>query len=64
MAYVFETLPADRSQIAIGDPMEVRYWAGKFGCTEEQLRRVVAQVGTSAAHVEQVIDGRNQLVEL
>ena len=64
MAYVFETLPADRSQIAIGDPMEVRYWAGKFGCSEEQLRLVVAQVGTSAAQVEQVIDGSVDLVRL
>jgi hypothetical protein len=64
MAYVFETLPADRSQIAIGDPMEVRYWAGIFGCSEEQLRRVVARVGTSAARVEQVIDGSSQTVQL
>ena len=57
MAYVFETLPADRSRIALDDPMEVRYWAGRFGCTEELLREVVAEVGTSAARVERVIDG-------
>lgn len=57
MAYVFETLPADRSRIEIDDPLEVRWWAGRFGCSEAQLRQVVADVGTSAARVEQVIDG-------
>ena len=64
MAYVFETLPADRSRIEIEDPLEVRYWAGKFGCSEAQLREVVAEVGTSAARVEQVIDGWETPVEL
>lgn len=64
MSYVFETLPADRSRIAISDPLEVRYWAGKFGCSVDQLRRVVAQVGTSAARVEEVIDGRDEKVPL
>lgn len=62
MAYVFETLPADRSQIAIADPVEVRWWAGRFGCSEEQLRRVVARVGTNAAEVERVIDGCDDLL--
>lgn len=57
MAHVFEALPADRSRIDLNDPLEVRYWAGKFGCTEQVLRDVVARVGTSAAQVERVIDG-------
>jgi hypothetical protein len=64
MAYVFETLPADRSRIEIEDPLEVRYWAGKFGCSEAQLREAVAEVGTSAARVEQVIDGWEAPVDL
>ena len=64
MAYVFETLPADRSKIAIGDPQEVRWWARRFGCSEEQLRQVVARVGTQAAQVERVIDGCDDLLPL
>ena len=57
MAYVFETVPAQRDQIELGDPREVSWWSKRFGCNPEQLRQAVAQVGTSAAQVEQLLDG-------
>ena len=42
----------DRKLTALGEEHEVRYWTGKFGVSEEQLRRAVEQVGNSAAEVE------------
>ncbi len=59
MAYVFETLPADRSSIAINDSREVMWWSKQFGCNETQLREAVARVGTAAANVEQLLDGKD-----
>lgn len=61
MAYVFETVPANRSLINLNDPREVSWWRKRFGCNEEQLRHAVAQVGNSAAKVEQVLDGKDIL---
>ena len=61
MAYVFETVPADRGLIDLDDPREVNWWRKRFGCSEEQLRRAVAEVGTSAAKVEQLLDGSDIL---
>jgi hypothetical protein len=57
MAYVFETVPADRGVIDMDDPREVSWWRKRFGCSEEQLRQAVAAVGRSAANVEQLLDG-------
>ncbi|WP_298930028.1 DUF3606 domain-containing protein [uncultured Ramlibacter sp.] len=57
MAYVFETVPAQRDQIELADPREVTWWSKRFGCNPEQLRKAVAKVGTSAARVEQLLDG-------
>ena len=57
MAYVFESVPADRSLIDMDDPREVNWWRKQFGCSEEQLRRAVERVGPSAAKVEQLLDG-------
>jgi hypothetical protein len=57
MAYVFETIPADRGLIDLDDPREVSWWRKRFDCSEEQLRQAVAAVGTSAANVEQLLDG-------
>ncbi len=62
MAYVFETVPAQRSRIDMSNPSEVMYWAKQFGCNEQQLRKAVAQVGDSAAMVEQLLDGQDILV--
>jgi hypothetical protein len=57
MAYVFEALPADRAVINLNDPREVSWWRKRFGCSEDQLRQAVAEVGRSAAKVEQLLDG-------
>ena len=57
MAYVFETLPADRGAIDIDDPREVTWWSKRFGCSPDQLRYAVELVGNSAAKVEQLLDG-------
>jgi Protein of unknown function (DUF3606) len=61
MAYVFETVPADRGTIDLDDPREVSWWSKRFGCSQEQLRRAVEQVGRSAAQVEQLLDGKDLL---
>jgi hypothetical protein len=58
MAYVFETIPRDRGRIDLDDPREVSWWRKRFDCSESQLREAVAQVGDSAAMVEQLLDGR------
>ena len=63
MAYVFDSVPAQRSRIDMSNPSEVLYWAKQFGCSQDQLREAVAQVGTSSAMVEQLLDG-NDLVAL
>jgi hypothetical protein len=57
MAYVFESVPADRGRIDLDDPREVNWWSKRFGCSQEQLRQAVAEVGHTAAHVEQLLDG-------
>lgn len=57
MAFVFETVPAQRNLIALGDPREVSWWSKQFGCSEEQLLEAVAEVGPHAAQVEQLLDG-------
>ena len=59
MAYVFETVPAQRSRIDMSNPSEILYWSKQFGCSEEQLRRAVAQVGDSSAMVELLLDGQD-----
>ncbi len=59
MAYVFETLPASRSVIDLDDPREIQWWSKRFGCSVEQLRSAIAQVGNSAAKVEQLLDGKD-----
>jgi uncharacterized protein DUF3606 len=41
----------DRSRININEPHEVRYWTGRLGVSEEDLRKAVAAVGVSAAQV-------------
>ena len=62
MAYVFETVPADRGLIDMDDPREIQWWRKRFGCSEEQLRHAVYEVGTSAAKVEQLLDGKEIFV--
>jgi len=64
MAYVFETIPRDRGRIDLDDPREVNWWRKRFDCSEEQLRKAVAEVGDNAAMVEQMLDGRRTLITL
>jgi hypothetical protein len=58
MAYVFETVPANRGLVDLDDPREVNWWCKQFGCSQEQLRGAVANVGHYAANVEQLLDGQ------
>ena len=59
MAYVYETVPADRGLVNLDDPREVTWWSKRFGCSPQQLRAAVAEVGNSAAQVEQLLDGKD-----
>jgi uncharacterized protein (DUF4415 family) len=44
--------PADRSRVNVNEDWELRYWTGQFGCTADQLRNAVRQVGPMRADVE------------
>ena len=48
----------DRSRINTSQDFEVRYWCGKFGCTEEELRAVVGRVGNSPEAVEKALKNK------
>jgi hypothetical protein len=50
--------PQDASRVNIHEPWEVRWWCSEFGCTEQQLRNAVAQVGTSADAVRRYLKGK------
>lgn len=41
----------DRQRISLEEDYEVRDWIKSLGCTEEELRKAVAEVGNSAAAV-------------
>jgi hypothetical protein len=45
----------DRSRIALGQPHEVRYWTETLGVSEDELRKVVEEVGNSAEAVRERI---------
>lgn len=62
MSYTFETIPAQRNVIELDNPRELSWWTKRFGCSEEQLRKAVAEVGNSAAKVEQLLDGCDVIV--
>ncbi len=64
MAYIFETIPAQRTVIELDNPRELSWWIKRFGCSEEQLRKAVAEVGKSAARVEQLLDGSDVIVSV
>ena len=42
---------------------ELRYWCGRFVCSEEELKEAVAQVGVSVAKVQRYLDERRQRTE-
>jgi hypothetical protein len=43
----------DRKLIALNEEHEVRSWTESLGCTEEELRKAVAAVGSSAEAVRE-----------
>jgi hypothetical protein len=45
----------DRKRINVNEPHELRRWAQKFGCTEDELRAAVKQAGPMADDVERAI---------
>ena len=48
----------DRGRIDINEPHEVRYWVHRFGVTEEDLRKAVAEVGVSVDRIAEHL-GKN-----
>jgi hypothetical protein len=48
----------DRTRINVNQEHEVRYWSEKLGCTADELRSIVDEVGPMAADVEQRARGR------
>lgn len=45
----------DRDRINLNEPHEVRHWAQKFGCSEDELREAVKRAGPMADDVERAI---------
>ena len=62
MAFVFDTVPANRGLIDMDNPREVAWWTKRFACNESQLREAVDQVGPNAAQVEQLLDGQEYIL--
>lgn len=50
---------ADRSRINVNQEHEVRYWTQTLGVSEDELRRVVGEVGVSADKVREHIRGKS-----
>ena len=48
----------DRSSVRLDQERERRYWAHKFGVTEEELRRAVEAVGPKPSFVERCLRTR------
>jgi hypothetical protein len=42
----------DRTRINTSEDYELRYWSGKFGVSQEQLKAVLKKVGNSVSAVE------------
>jgi len=43
--------PADRGRININDPLELRWWCGRLGCSDLKLMEAVKAVGAAATRV-------------
>ena len=48
----------DRQRISLAQDQDVRDWVGKFGVTENALRRAVERVGDRAQDVQRELEGR------
>lgn len=55
--------PADRSRVNVNESYEVRYWTGKWGCSEADLRAAVTAVGVMATHVETWLRARGKVTK-
>jgi hypothetical protein len=47
--------PADRSRVNVNEDYEARYWANKWGVSQDELRAAVARVGVMADDVERAL---------
>jgi hypothetical protein len=47
--------PQDSSRINLGEAYEVQYWTKTLGCTEQELRDAVAEVGVSVEMVKEFL---------
>jgi hypothetical protein len=47
--------PADRTRVNVNEDYEARYWANKWGVSEDELRAAVARVGVMASDVERAL---------
>jgi uncharacterized protein DUF3606 len=48
--------PQDEARISTSEDWEVRYWTKELGVTADQLKRLVAEHGNSAAKVRAALD--------
>ena len=53
-----KTAPQDASRVNVNETYEVRYWSQRFNVSEEELKKAVAEVGTSANAVEQFFNNK------
>lgn len=47
--------PADRTRVNVNEDYEARYWAHKWGVSEDELRAAVDRVGVMADDVERAL---------
>jgi hypothetical protein len=50
----------DRSRINVSEPHEVRYWTEALGVSEDELRKLVNDVGPIAVDVRNHIAAKNR----
>lgn len=47
--------PQDRSRISTSEDYEVRYWTKELGVSEEELKRLISQHGSSVEAVRRAL---------
>lgn len=47
--------PADRTRVNVNEDYEARYWASRWGVSEDELRDAVKRVGVMADDVERAL---------
>ena len=53
--------PADRARINIDDPVELRWWCGRLGCSDLKLVEAVKAVGAAATSVARYLREQRSL---